>query len=273
MSTAAGGREPGRDLARAIRATVVEQSWRAGVGHIGSALCVADLLAALYGEVLVDHDPADPDRDRVVVSKGHAALAVYAALHARGWLDDDELDTFCGDGTLLGVHPDAGLPGVDFTTGSLGQGLSYAAGSVLAARLQRSARRAFALVSDAECDEGALWEAAMFAAHHRLGRLVALVDVNGQQALGATADVVSLEPLADRWASFGWEVHEVDGHDVAALARTAGAPADERDRPRVVLARTTFGKGVSFMEGRLGWHYWPLDAGQYEQARAEVAAG
>lgn len=271
MSTPA---HPGpAELARTIRRVVLEQSKRAGVGHIGSALCVAELVAVLYGEVLADLDPDDPDRDRLVVSKGHAVLAVYAALEARGWLSQDDLDTFCGDDTLLGVHPDLALRGVDFSTGSLGQGLSYAAGAALAARLQGSSRRAFALVSDAECNEGALWEAVMFAAHHRLANLVALVDLNGQQALGTTDAVLSLDPLADRWRAFGWDVHEVDGHDTEAL-RAALTGLDRTDGPpHVLVARTTFGKGVSFMEGELGWHYWPMDDAQYARALAEVAAG
>lgn len=261
------------ELARTIRRVVLEQSKRAGVGHIGSALCVADIVAALYGDVLADLDPDDPDRDRVVISKGHAVLAVYAALQARGWLGQDELDTFCGDDTLLGVHPDVGLRGIDFSTGSLGQGLSYAAGAALAARLQGSARSAYALVSDAECNEGALWEAVMFATHHRLANLVAVVDLNGQQALGATEAVLSLGHLADRWRAFGWDVHEVDGHDVDALAATLSGLDRTEGPPHVVVARTTFGKGVAFMEGQLGWHYWPMDDEQYATALAEVTAG
>ena len=268
-----GGGPAVAELARTIRRVVLEQSKRAGVGHIGSALCVAELVAVLYGEELTGLDPDDPDRDRVVISKGHAVLAVYAALHDRGWLAQEELDTFCGDDTLLGVHPDAGLRGIDFSTGSLGQGLSFAAGAALAGRLQGSSRCAYALVSDAECNEGALWEAVMFAAHHRLANLVALVDLNGQQALGATDTVLSLDPLADRWRAFGWDVHEVDGHDVGALTATLAGLDRHTGPPHVLVARTTFGKGVSFMEGELGWHYWPMDDAQYAQALAEVAAG
>ena len=268
-----GGGPAVAELARTIRRVVLEQSKRAGVGHIGSALCVAELVAVLYGEELTGLDPDDPDRDRVVISKGHAVLAVYAALHDRGWLAQEELDTFCGDDTLLGVHPDVGLRGIDFSTGSLGQGLSFAAGAALAARFQGSTRGAYALVSDAECNEGALWEAAMFAAHHRLANLVALVDLNGQQALGAPDAVLSLDPLADRWRAFGWDVHDVDGHDVEVLATTLAGLDRVEGPPHVLVARTTFGKGVSFMEGQLGWHYWPLDDAQYAQALAEVAAG
>ena len=256
---------------RDVRRIILEQSRRADVGHIGSALCVADIVASLYGGVLRKASPDDPDRDRVVVSKGHSVLAVYAALHLRGWIDAATLDTYCNDGTLLGVHPDAALAGIDFSTGSLGQGLSFAAGAALAARMQGSARRSFALVSDAECNEGALWEAVMFAAHHRLGGLTAIVDLNGQQALGDTDRVLSLDPLADRWRAFGWDVREVDGHDLDALDRTLGRFAASTGPPLVVIASTTFGKGVSFMEGQLKWHYWPMSEAECRQALEEVA--
>ncbi|HJW69704.1 MAG TPA: thiamine pyrophosphate-dependent enzyme, partial [Candidatus Binatia bacterium] len=216
---------------------MLEQSKRANVGHIGSALSIADIVATLYSGVLYIRDPDDPGRDRFVLSKGHAVLAVYAALALRGWLPETMLATYCGDGTLLGVHPDRALRGVDFTTGSLGQGLSIGAGAALAARLQGRDHRVFVLVSDAECNEGALWEAVMFAAHHRLSRLVAIVDLNGQQALGYTDDVLSLSPLAARWRSFGWDVHEVDGHDGAALAHTIAALDTTTGPPHVLVAR------------------------------------
>src|SRR5436190_16851081 len=210
------------DIARGIRRTVLEQSKRANVGHIGSALSIADVLAALFDGPLADARPDDPDRNRLVLSKGHAALALYAALHACGRLSSEDLNTFGGDGTIVGGHPDHALPGIDFSTGSLGHGLSMAAGAALAARLQQSGRFVFAVLSDAELNEGSVWEAAMFAAHHQLGRLVAIVDVNGQQALGYTAEVLDLRPLADKWRAFGWDVHEGDGHDPELIAATVG---------------------------------------------------
>lgn len=263
----------GDRLAHEIRRAVVDESMRAGVGHIGSALSIADLLAALYGGVLRIGDARDPERDRFVLSKGHAALALYAALAATGRIDRDLLQTYCGDGSLLGAHPEHALPGVDFSTGSLGHGLSIAAGAALAARRQRSPRRAFALMSDAEMNEGSIWEAAMFAAHHGLANLVALVDVNGQQALGYTHDVLDPGPSpAARWAAFGWDVHDVDGHDAEGLRATLEA-LDTRDGPpHVLLARTTFGRGVSFMESRIEWHYLPLEAETHRQAVAELEA-
>jgi transketolase len=246
---------------------VLEQSKRANVGHIGSALSVADILATLYGGVLKG-GPNDPDRDRFVMSKGHAALALYAALHMAGYMTRDVLESYSGDGSLLGVHPHHGLTGVDFSTGSLGQGLAMAAGAALAARLQGSDRRAYVLLSDAECNEGSVWEAAMFAAHHRLDNLVAIVDVNGQQALGYTKDVISLEPLEGRWRAFGWDVHTVDGNNQEEIASAiAGVPAG---LPHALIARTTFGKGVSFMESQIRWHYLPMNDEQYALALREI---
>jgi len=253
-----------------IRRIVIDQSKRANVGHIGSCLSVADILAVVYGDLLRAETPDAADRDRFVLSKGHAALALYAALRLRAWLTDAELDTFCADGSLLGVHPQHQLTGIDFATGSLGMGLSFAAGAALAARLQHSGRRSYALLSDAECNEGSLWETLMFAAHHRLDTLTAFVDVNRQQALGYTEDVLSTSPLIDRFASFGWDAIEVDGHDRAAILGAAAAPGDSR--PRVLLCRTVFGKGVSFMEGRIAWHYLPMSDEQYQAAIAELGA-
>ena len=287
-------------LAKRIRLAILRESKRAGVGHIGSALSVTEIITALYGRVLRVSDPADPDRDRFVLSKGHAALALYAALCERGWIDEATLATYCGDDTLLGVHPDHALPGVDFSTGSLGQGLAFGAGAALAAKLAGSDRRVFVLVSDAECNEGSLWESVMFAAQHQLSNLVAIVDANGQQALDHTARVLDLSPLDERWSAFGWRTHVVDGHDLDQLtgALTSGNPGARPERaeregasperakregasperakrvegPQVVVARTTFGKGVSFMEGRIKWHYMPMNDDEYRQAVAEVGS-
>jgi transketolase len=259
----------GASLAAHIRRVTIEASKRANVGHIGSCLSVADLLAALYGDMLRG-GPDDADRDRFVLSKGHAALALYAALNGLGRLSDAELDEFCTDGATLSTHPEHAVRGVDFSTGSLGQGLSIGAGAALAARLQGSSRRVFVLVSDAECNEGALWEAVMFAAHHRLSNLVAIVDANGQQALGRTRDVLDLTPLDRRWEAFGWDVHDVDGHDIDALAAILNGLDTHAGPPHVLIAATTFGKGVSYMEGELAWHYLPLSEAEYERAVAEL---
>ena len=258
-----------RALAREIRVAVLTGSKRANVGHIGSALSIVDIIAALYGRVLRIERPDDPDRDRFVLSKGHAALTAYAALRARGWIDDETLSGYCSNGSFAGTHPDHGLPGIDFSTGSLGQGLSFGAGAALAATLQGSTRRVFVLVSDAECNEGSVWEAVMFAAQHRLSNLVAIVDVNGQQALDHTHRVLDLSPLEARWAAFGWKAHVVDGHDLPELCSVLTC-GDSSEAPRVILAQTVFGKGVSFMERQIKWHYMPMNDDEYRQALEQV---
>jgi transketolase len=252
-----------------IRLRILEQSHRAGVGHIGSALSIADILAVLFGGVLRGQGE---DRERFVLSKGHAVLALYAALCEVGQIDQSMLDTYCGEGSPLGAHPEHTLEGIDFSTGSLGHGLSVAAGAALAARLGGSDRRTFVLLSDAELNEGSVWEAAMFAAHHRLGSLVAIVDLNGQQALGYTRDVMDLEPLDARWRSFGWSVQEVDGHDLDGLRLAIESLDPHSSRPHILLARTTFGRGVSFMESQISWHYLPLSDEQFAQAVEEVSS-
>jgi transketolase len=258
-------------LADGIRRIVIDQSKRANVGHIGSALSIADILAALYGGVL--DLPADrSERDRLVLSKGHAALALYAALELTGHVPSGSTGTYCADGTLLGVHPERDLEGVDFCTGSLGHGLPLAVGAALAARLEASARRVFVVMSDAELNEGSVWEAAMFAAHHELANLVVILDLNGQQAMGYTRDVLDLGAPAQRWRAFGWDVHELDGHDTSALQTTIGNLDFAAGAPHVVIAHTTFGKGVSFMQNVIDWHYLPMTDEQYAQALSELQA-
>jgi transketolase len=255
-----------------IRRIIIEQSRRAHVGHIGSALSIADIVATLYGQILRIPDPTAPDRDRFILSKGHAALALYAALHLKGWLSAAQLNRYCGEASLLGVHPEHALTGIDFSTGSLGQGLSLGAGAALAARLQQSRRRVFVLISDAECNEGATWEAAMFAAHHGLANLIVIIDLNGQQALGYTDQVLNLAPLAERWRAFAWDVHTVDGHDGPALSAALQGLDCAAGPPHILIARTVFGKGVSYMENQIKWHYWPMSESEYQQALAEIGA-
>ena len=256
-------------LAQQIRKIVLEQSKRAHVGHIGSALSIADILACLYDGILRIPALDDPDRDRFILSKGHAALALYAVLYLKGWIDEKTLNSFHSDGTLLGVHPECALPGVDFSTGSLGHGLSFGVGAALAAQMQRSNRRIFVLISDAECNEGSTWEAVMFAAHHRLSNLTAIIDLNGQQALGYTKNVLALPDMPGRWNSFGWDAREVDGHDGAALHEALVDDKSSSSMPRVIVARTIFGKGVSFMENQIKWHYLPMSDEQYTLAMKE----
>jgi transketolase len=254
-------------LADAIRKTIVVQSHRANVGHIGSALSIADIAAAVVAAAQLD---GDGERDRIVLSKGHAALALYAALHLSGRLEDGAIDTFCADGTLLGVHPEHGLDGIDFCTGSLGHGLSLAAGAALGAKRQGSTRRVFVIASDAELNEGSTWEAALFAAQHRLDNLTLLVDLNGQQALSYTDEVLGLGDVAAKLTEFGWAAQDVPGHDQEALGAALDAPTE--GRPRAIVARTTFGYGVSFMESRIEWHYLPLDDDALARAQGELDA-
>lgn len=251
-----------------IRQIILTQSRRANKGHIGSALSIADLIAVLYEHVLEIENPEDPERDRFVLGKGHAVLAQYAALYLRGWISQEDLNTYCGDDSQLGVHPEHALRGIDFTTGSLGHSLSMAAGAALAARMQGSQRKVYALLSDAECNEGAIWEAVMFAAHHHLNNLTVLIDANGQQAIGYTHDVIDQANLGERWRSFGWEADEVDGHDAEALRKALQQP--NLKGPRAIIAHTTFGKGVSYMESQIAWHYWPMTEEQYRAAMKEV---
>jgi len=266
---------------RELRRMILRQSRRANVGHIGSCLCIVEILSAVYSLLRAD-GPEDPDRDRFILSKGHAALALYAVLHAKGWISEADLDTFCGDGSYLSVHPNHRVPGVDFETGSLGQGITMAAGAALAARLQSSSRRVYCLISDAECNEGSTWEAAMFSAHQKLANLSVILDANGQQALGLTRDVIDMSNLSARWAAFGWAVSEVDGHSVADLKAALASP--HPSKPQMIIARTIFGRGVSFMEagitpGRpnfpiqpINWHYLPLTTEEFDIAMRETEA-
>ena len=257
-------------LSRQIRRIILDQSYRAHVGHIGSALSIVDIISALYGNILNIPNQEDRDRDRFVLSKGHAALAIYAVLFLKGWITEETLNTFHKDNSLLGTHPERALKGVDFSTGSLGHGLAYGAGAALAARLQGSSRRVFVLVSDGECNEGSLWETVMFAAHHRLSNLVVIIDLNGQQAFGYTDQVLRINPMANYWRVFGWDVHEVDGHDVEAIEKIIFGLETSCGPPHVLVAHTVFGKGVSFMENQIKWHYWPMSAEEYQQALHEI---
>lgn len=253
------------ERADAIRRTVLETAIAARTCHIGSALSIVDVLAVLYLEVMVRRERV---ADRLLLSKGHAALALYATLAEAGVLDRGEvLHGYCRDGGHLPGHPERGIPGVEITSGSLGHGLSIAVGLALADRYDGSARRTFCLLGDGELDEGSVWEALALAAHLRLTELVAVVDANGLQGLGRTEDVVSLEPLAERLEAFGWEVAEVRGHDHGALARALSARGA---RPRAVVARTVKGYGVDFMENDLMWHYRTLSEDDRDRVLAAL---
>lgn len=262
------------DLAKSVRILSLEMTHRMNASHVGTCLSMADILAVLYcGMARVD--PARPDwsdRDRVILSKGHGAAALYAVLARVGFFDEARLESFCGDGSLLMGHASHHVPGVEFSTGSLGHGLSLACGTALAALRQASRRRSFVILSDGECDEGSIWEAALFAPHHRLENLTAIIDYNGLQSFGRVGDVLGLEPFADKWRAFGWRVLEIDGHDHCQISAALDVVPDDDGRPTVVIARTVKGKGVSFMENALEWHYRAPDETQLHKALAELGA-
>jgi transketolase len=263
-------------LANEARQDIIRMVTAAGSGHPGGSLSAADILAVLYGgEMRVDPaQPDDPARDRFVLSKGHAAPALYAVLAARGFFPREELAELRRLGSRLQGHPDMRkTPGVDVSTGSLGQGLAMAGGLALAARLTGRNYRVYTLLGDGELAEGMVWEAAMAAAHYRLDNLTAIVDVNGLQIDGATAAVMNSEPLAAKWAAFGWRVFAADGHDPAALQAAFAAARQTRDQPSVLLARTVKGRGVSFMENRAEWHGKAPNAEQAARALAELEGG
>lgn len=245
-------------LASRIRRRVLQMICRAGSSHIGSVFSVVDILAVLYGKVLhVDTQTPDcPDRDRFILSKGHACAGLYAALAERGFFPDSWLDEFFSDGGRLAGHATHwGVPGVEASTGSLGHGLSLACGSALAGQRDRRPYRVFTLLSDGECDEGSTWEAALFASHHKLENLVAIIDYNKIQSFGRVEEVLSLAPLAEKWEAFGWGVTEIDGHDFPQIEQALTGIPLEHGKPTCIVAHTVKGKGVSFMENAILWHY------------------
>lgn len=251
-------------LQRQATLRLLEMHFEAGVGHIGGNLSVLPLMLGLMHDVM-------GAEDRLVLSKGHAAGALYVTLWTLGLLTDADLKTFHRDGTLLAGHPPAvGLAGVDFATGSLGHGLPLACGLALGARLRGESRRIFCVTSDGEWNEGSMWEGLILAVHRKLDGLTVVIDVNGLQGFGRTVEVANLEPLAERFSAFGAEVMEVDGRQPGELTARL-LSAGRTGRPLVVLARTTKGSGVSFMENRMEWHYLPMTSEQYQQALMEVS--
>jgi transketolase len=262
-----------RGLATRIRRHVLGMTHRAGSSHVGTSLSVADLLAVLYGRVL-HIDPANPswpDRDRFILSKGHGAAAAYAALAERGFFPIRKLETFYQNGSALAGHiAHVGVAGVDASTGSLGHGLAIGCGMALAGKRDGRYYRVFVILSDGECDEGSIWEAALFAPHHRLDNLIAIIDYNKIQSLGRVEETLTLEPFAQKWTAFGWSVRETDGHDLPGIEGLLSAAPFEGGRPSCVIAHTTKGKGVSFMENEVLWHYKPPSAEDLARALEEL---
>lgn len=260
-------------MARRIRSQVIEMSHRARTPHLGSSLSCVDILVTLYSGIL-NVDPAhprDPARDRFILSKGHAATTLYAVLADRGFFSSDLISTYAEPGSALAEHPSPGCaPGVEAATGSLGHGLSLGAGMALSAKILGREYRAFVLLSDGECNEGTVWEAAMFSPKHGLDRLIAIVDFNKWQATGRSRDIMAIEPLREKWEAFGWSAREVDGHDLNALWNVLHRAPDGSGKPMAVIAHTVKGRGVSFMEDDNNWHYRIPDVGEVRAAKQEL---
>lgn len=259
--------------ANEIRKDIVAMITASGSGHPGGSLSAADILATLYFNVM-NIDPADTKkvgRDKFVLSKGHAAPVLYAALARRGFFAVDELLNLRKMGALLQGHPDMKtIPGVEMSTGSLGQGFSASVGMAIAAKLDQSDSKTYVLLGDGEMNEGIVWEAAMSAAHYKLGNLIAILDYNGLQIDGKNDDVMKISPIDSKFEAFGWNVLHVDGHNVDDLLANFAKAADSKDQPTILIAKTIKGKGVSFMENQAGWHGKAPSADEHEKAMSEL---
>ena len=260
--------------AKQIRRNIITMVGEAGSGHPGGSLSAADIVTALYFYIM-RNDPANPkhpDRDRFVLSKGHAAPVLYAALAERGYLPKDEIHTLRKLGSNLQGHPDMQkVPGVEMSTGSLGQGLSVAVGMALAGKLDKKNYRVYALVGDGEIQEGMIWEASMAATHFKLDNLTCFLDYNGFQIDGPINDIMSPEPLADKWRAFGWHVAEIDGHNMEEIIAAVEMAKATSGKPTMIVAKTIKGKGVSFMENQVGWHGVAPKPDEMERALAELS--
>ncbi|OGY67075.1 MAG: transketolase [Candidatus Harrisonbacteria bacterium RIFCSPLOWO2_02_FULL_41_13b] len=260
--------------ARNIRRSVIEISTPVKSSHTGGSFSAADLLAVLYFEILkIDpKKPQDPLRDIFVYSKGHSSSAFYSTLAERGFFNRKILEEYYRDGGRLPGHPVRNCaPGVEVSSGSLGHGLPMAVGMAVARKYDKSPSRVFAMLSDGECDEGSVWEAIMFSGFHKLDNLIAIVDYNKIQSLGSVKEVLNLEPLKAKWQAFNWAVKEVDGHNLAKIYHSLKKLPFQRGKPSVLIANTIKGKGVSFMENQLAWHYRSLDTPEeYKKAMKEI---
>lgn len=264
-----------RCLAKNIRIEALRMVAKANASHIGGVLSMADLLAVLYSDIL-NVQPDQPDlnfRDRFILSKGHSCTALYATLALKGFFPLDELSTYGEDGSRLMSHISHHVPGVEFSTGSLGHGLPFGCGKALAAKRIGNNWRAFVMLSDGELDEGSNWEAILFAPQHKLDNLVAIVDYNKIQSLGSVAEVLELDPLADKFRAFRWGVREIDGHDHAAIFDALSKVPFEKGKPSCIIAHTVKGKGVDFMENSLQWHYSSPKPNQLAEALRQIEMG
>lgn len=261
-------------IACKVRMGVIEGTYNAKSGHPGGSLSISDTLTYLYYNKM-NVDPANPDdagRDRLVLSKGHTAPALYSVLAQKGYFSVEELKSLRHIGAMLQGHPCIHIPGVDMSSGSLGQGISAACGMALAGKLDGSSYKVYTILGDGEIEEGQVWEAAMFAAHYNLTNLVAVVDNNGLQIDGAITEVCSPEPITDKFAAFGWHVITMDAHDFDDIDRAFAEAEAVTDKPVAIIQKSVKGKGVSFMENQVGWHGTAPNKEQYDQAMAELNA-
>ncbi len=264
-----------KEIARQIRVGIIEAVFSAKSGHPGGSLSIADILTYMYYEGMnVDPaNPADPMRDRVVLSKGHCSPALYSTLAHKGYFPVEDLKTFRKSDSYLQGHPDVNkVPGVDMSAGSLGQGLSVACGMALSAKLNNEDRRVYAILGDGECEEGQVWEAAMFAAHYELDNLCAVVDWNGLQIDGPVAEVIGPAPFDTKFEAFGWNVVTADAHDFDSIEAAFANAKSTKGKPTVIIAKSIKGKGVSFMENNVNWHGAAPNAEQYEIAMNDLKA-
>ena len=261
-------------IACKVRMGVIEGTYNAKSGHPGGSLSISDTLTYLYfNKMNVDaSNPEDPDRDRFVLSKGHTAPALYAVLAQKGYFAEEELKSLRHIGALLQGHPCIHIPGVDMSSGSLGQGISAACGMALAGKLDGKSYKVYTILGDGEIEEGQVWEAAMFAAHKKLTNLVAIVDNNGLQIDGPISEVCSPVPITDKFAAFGWHVITMDAHDFDSIDRAFEAAEKVTDKPVAIIQKSVKGKGVSFMENQVGWHGTAPNKEQYDLAMAELGA-
>ena len=262
------------EKARQIRIDILSAIHSAGKGHIGGAYSIVEILVSLYHGKVLKYDSSNPKwelRDRFILSKGHAGIALYAILADLDYFPKEELN-FLNKGRLLGEHPDPRIPGVEVLSGSLGHGLSIGSGMALADKMEKNSRKTFVLMGDGECYEGSVWEAAMFAAHHKLHSLCGIVDRNGLITHGSTESINRLEPFKDKWQAFGWEVFEVDAHDLKALQDLWRViSTKESGAPSMVIANSVKGKGVSFMENNFNWHHGGIDDENFSKAMTELS--
>jgi transketolase len=256
-----------------IRSNIVTMVKEASTGHIGGSLSVTDILVALYFKIM-NIDPARPDwkeRDRLVLSKGHGATAIYSVLAERGFFPKEDLKTFGIIDSSFQVHPDmAKVPGIEASTGALGQGLSFAAGTALAARLDRRDYHTYAILGDGEIQEGQIWEAAMFSSHYKLDNLTALLDYNNVQLMGNVSDIMEIAPVDLKWQSFGWNVIKINGHDFKQIIESINEAKVIKGKPTIIIANTIKGKGVSFMQNTCDWHGGVPTESQYSMAMEEL---